>query len=137
MHRARDACDLLEVRPFMDKQQLRIGEHGWFEDPSHRRNPRRAFPGINRQRGEDSQQLGTLRRKGTERGPMCQVRIVRLLDPGAGTDRPKLRPVLGDDRSDVVAPDVRTRPQIGEYLRSQTTPRGWVSSATLLVRDRR
>ena len=42
------AYDLLDVRPFMDKQPLRIGEHGRFEDPSHRRNPRRAFPGINR-----------------------------------------------------------------------------------------
>ena len=62
----------------MDKQPLRIGEHGRFEDPSHRRNSRRAFPGINRQRGEDNQELGTLRRKGTERGPKCQVRIVQV-----------------------------------------------------------
>ena len=78
VHRARDACDLLEVRPFMVKQPLRIGEHSRCEDPSHRRNSRRAFTGINRQRGEDSQEIGTLRRKGTERGPKCQVRIVQV-----------------------------------------------------------
>jgi undecaprenyl-diphosphatase len=100
---------LLNVRPFKVKQPLRIGEHGRPEDRSHRRNERRAFPGINRQREEDSQQLGTLRRKDTERGSICQVMMVGLIDPNAGTDHPKLRPVLGDDRPDVGAPDVRTR----------------------------
>jgi hypothetical protein len=116
VHRVDDACDLLDVRPFMDNQPLRIGQHGWFEDPSHRRNSRRAFPGIERQRGEDRQQIGTLRRKGAERGPEIQFRIVRLLDPGAGTDRPPRRPVLFDDRQDAGAPDVSARTQMGQHL---------------------
>src|SRR6266702_8744232 len=116
MHRVDDVCDLLEVRSLMDNQPLRIGQHGRFEDPSHRRHSRSTRPGIDRQRGEDSQEIGTLRHKGAERGPEFQFRIVRLLDPGAGTDRPPRRSVLSDDRHDVVAPDVSTRTQMSKHL---------------------
>ena len=115
-YRVDDGCDLLDVRRFMNNQVLRIGERGRFEDPSHGQNSRRVFPGFARQRGEDNQELGALRRKGAERGPECQFGIIRVLDPGAGTDRSPRRPVLFDDPQDAVAPDVRTCPQMGQYL---------------------
>lgn len=38
VHRVDDEFDLLDVRPFMDNQPFCIGQHGWFEDPSHPRH---------------------------------------------------------------------------------------------------
>src|ERR687897_3339326 len=46
----------------------------------------------------------------------CQVKTVRLLDPGSGIDRPQHRRLLGDDRPDAVAPNVSTGAEMRKHI---------------------
>lgn len=116
LYRCDHAFDLPHMRPFMDNQPLRIGLHGRFEDLPHCGNLRRAFPRIDWQKGEGRQEIGTLCRKGVQREAEIQFRIVRLLNPCAGTDCLPRWPILGDNFHNASAPDVCTRTQMSQHL---------------------
>ena len=65
-HSFDDAFDLLDVRPFMASQPPSIEQRGSLEYLSRSCHCHRAFPGIDRQRGEDCQEIGTLRGKSVQ-----------------------------------------------------------------------
>src|SRR5215208_6103757 len=78
--RVDDACDLLDVRPFVPGQPPCVEQHGPLERLAGPRHGRRAQPVCGRQRFQDRQEFGALRGKGTQRGPELQLAIVRLPD---------------------------------------------------------